>query len=232
MSPADLECLEVIPDPIAAAALKRRHEMSYAHESRARAFCSGDFFPPTHGLLSMSKHGKHALMTTAEHLRERCKVDPVTHCWEWTGAHTGTTGMPAIHVFDHERGEKRTMSGPRAAWSLAFGEAPPTGELIFRGCCNNLCLNPAHLRRAKTQAEIGLHQRRAGSRKGTAMESRRENISKAWAAAGITVTSLSVVQQIRQADAAVTGKALAAQFGLAMSTVSKIRRGESHKGVA
>jgi hypothetical protein len=180
----------------------------------------------------MSKHGKHALMTTAEHLRARCKVDPVTHCWEWLGAHSGSNGLPAIHVFDHARGEKRTMTGPRAAWNLAFCEAPPSGELIFRGCCNNLCLNPAHLRRAKTRAEIGLHQRRAGSRKGTAVEARRENIAKAWAASGITLTPVDVVLQIRSADAKVTGKALAAQFGMAMSTVSKIRRGESHKGVA
>jgi len=180
----------------------------------------------------VAKHGKHGLIATIEDLRARCKVDPVTHCWEWTGAHSGANGLPALHAFCHERGEKRTMTGPRAAWNIAFGEAPGRDEWIFRGCCNNLCLNPAHLRRAKSPADVGLHQRRSGSRRGTAMDARRSNIAKAWERNGITPTPAGVVQQIRNAPATVTGIELAAQFGLAMSTVSKIRRGESHKGVA
>lgn len=180
----------------------------------------------------MARHGKHALITSIEQLKARCTVDHATHCWLWTGATTGTYGVPAIWCFDHRRGEKRTMSGPSAVWNIAHGEAVPVGNLIFRACCRVLCLNPAHLRRARTKAEIGEHQRRAGSRKGTGLESRRANIVKAWESAGIVPTKPEVVRAIRSAPPSVTGRALAARYGLARSTVSRIRIGQSHKVVA
>lgn len=180
----------------------------------------------------MARHGKHALITSVAQLKARCTIDPATHCWLWAGATTGVHGVPAIWCFDHGRGEKRTMSGPLAAWNIAHGEAPPAGTLVFRGCCRTLCLNPAHLRRARSKAEIGQHQRRAGSRRGTAVESRRANIIKAWEVAGIVPTKPEVVRAIRNTPPSVTGQALAKQFGLSQTTVSRIRRGQSHKGVA
>lgn len=180
----------------------------------------------------MPRHGKHALITDIAALKARCTVDKATHCWIWTGAVTGSKGMPSIWCFDHDRGEKRTMIGTRAAWSIAHGEAPPPGELIFRACCRQLCVNPAHLRRARNKAEIGEHYRRAGVRKGTHMEVRRENIKRAWAASGTAPTPLEVVQAIRKAPQSITGRALAVQFGIAEGTVSNIRLGKSHRGVA
>jgi hypothetical protein len=170
-------------------------------------------------------------LLTVEAVKARCIVDPATHCWIWQGG-KGADGNPRIFTFDHERGEKRTMSGPKAMWNIAHQEAPPRwSPLVFRRCGHSLCLNPAHLRTAKDQAEIGLHIRRSGQRVGTATESRRANQALAMAANGITPTSPDVVRAIRAADKSVTGEALAAQFSMSRTAVSRIRRGESHKGI-
>jgi len=161
---------------------------------------------------------------TIEDLKSRSVRDPVTHCWHWQGAFSA--GNPRIWTLDHERIEKRSMSGPKAVWNIAHGK-PPMDRLVFRACGCKECVNPAHLKTAKDKAEIGEHIRRAGFRKGTATEARRANALKAIEAMGIVPTAPDVVIAVRAATG--TGIAIAAQFGLSHQTVSKIRRGESHK---
>ena len=182
----------------------------------------------------MARHGKHGLVNSIAVLKERCAVDPVTHCWNWLGGNATPHGndMPVLWAFDHARGEKRTMTGPLAVWNIAHGEAPHPGQLVFRCCGNGLCLNPAHLRRANSRAEIGLHQRRSGSRKGTAVAARTENLRRAWAVRGIVPTEQATVSAVRAAGPEITGRALAQLHGISEKTVSRIRRGQSHKGVA
>lgn len=177
----------------------------------------------------MTATKRKGLITDLAELRSRCNVDPATHCWIWPWART--KGTPTLWAFDHARGEKRCMPGTRAVWNLAHGEAPLPGRIIFRACCNSHCLNPAHLRDARTKAEIGLHIQRSGIRRGTHVEQRRANVRKAWAATGIKVTDPDVVRAIRAAPPSVTGKSLAETYRIDRRTVSLIRRGESHKGV-
>ena len=140
-------------------------------------------------------------------------------------------GCPAIWTLDYARVEKRVMSGPLAAWHIAFQAPPRAGCLVFRGCQNVLCLNPAHLREARSMAEIGVHIRRLGSRVGTALESRRKNITKAHAANGISVTSREKVLAVRAADPALNNKQVGELLGLSHAVVSKIRSGKSRAGV-
>lgn len=171
-------------------------------------------------------------LLTVEAVRARCIIDPAMHCWIWQGAKGAKDGNPRIHTFDHERGEKRTMGGAKAMWNIAHQEAPPSwAPLVYRCCGKSLCLNPAHLKTAKDLAEIGLHIRRSGQRVGTATDARRANQLLAMAASGITPTSPDVVRAIRAADKSVTGEMLAAQFSMSRTAVSRIRRGESHKGI-
>ena len=180
----------------------------------------------------MPRHRYHALITSIDKLRERCDVDPATHCWIWQGAVNARSKTPVLYAFDHARADKRAMSGPLAAWNIAHAAAPLPGSLVFRCCGSTLCLNPAHLREARSRAEIGLHQRRAGYRKGTSVEARRENVRLAWAAQGIVVTPPEAVRAIRSAPSSVTGRALAERFGISPQAVSRIRRGLSHRDVA
>lgn len=178
--------------------------------------------------MTEEKTGRRLGMATIGHLRARCAIDTVTRCWLWQGA-CATDGTPRLHTFDHERGDKRVMSGPKAAWNIAHGEAPPSWALVYRGCGHRLCLNPTHLRLARDKAEIGAHWRRAGYRKGNSVEARRANARLAQAAAGIVPTDSSVVLAIRSAPASVRGRELARLHGIAEQTVSRIRRGQSHR---
>ena len=171
---------------------------------------------------------KVGLATVAD-VRARCVINPTTHCWEWQGARQYRTavskGMPVMHAFDHARGEKRTMSGPLAVWNIAHGRSPLPGYKVFRACCCTTCVNPAHLREAKDDAEIGLHQRRSGLLRGRTSDARRANVLKAQAAAGIVYVTDEAVAAIRSAPPDVTGVVLAQRLGISEQSVSRIRRG-------
>lgn len=171
-----------------------------------------------------------SIQTIAD-LRARSVQDPATHCWHWLGAKS-PDGVPRIWTFDHERGDKRGMSGPKAVWNIAHGAAPRPGHLVYRRCVTCDCVNPSHMAQAASKKEIGAHIARNGARKGTSVPQRRANLLKAAAAAGIRYTPPEIVQAIRAAGPGPTNLELAALHGCAHSTVSKIRRGESHRGVA
>jgi hypothetical protein len=172
-------------------------------------------------------------ITTVSDIKARCKVDPATHCWLWHGGFSSTNGIksPAIYAFDHAAGCKRVMTGTRGAWNVAHGAAPLPGFLVFRACCNPLCLNPAHLREARSKANICRHIARAGVLKGTHVEARRANGAKGLAAMGIVVTPPDVVLAVRRAPASETNRAIARRLGLSESVVSGIRLGKRHRHV-
>lgn len=177
------------------------------------------------------KSGRHSLIRTVDELRERCTLNPVTRCWNWSGG-TATDGTPRIYGFCHAKGEKRTMTGMVAAWNIAHGAAPLAGRIVGRSCGNKLCLNPVHLRDFRSKAELGQHIRIAGWRVGNSTEQRRANARLASEAAGNVYTSPEIVRAIRSAPSTVTAKALGLQYGIAHQTASRIRRGDSHRGIA
>ena len=166
---------------------------------------------------------------TIQDLRARSKVD-VGGCWHWLGAKS-TDGAPRIYTLDYERKEKRSMSGAKAVWNIAQCCAPTPGFLAFRRCMITDCVNPVHIGLARDKAEIGVHTARTGKRKGTQLEQRRANLAKAHAANGNAPTPTEVVRAIRAADKSITGLALAEKFGICNRTVSRIRRGQSHRDV-
>ena len=169
-------------------------------------------------------------LLTVQDVYRRCVVDQRTRCWIWQGATSNHT--PRLHTFDHARIEKRTMTGSLAMWNIAHGAAPTSGWLVYRTCGHRLCLCPAHLREARTKAEIGAHIAGSGRRKGKSMQARLANIVKALAARGIVPTSAEIVAEIRavpcRKDGGPSNKALAALHGLKASTVSQIRLRQRH----
>lgn len=170
-------------------------------------------------------------IATVDDLRARCVTNRATHCWEWQGARqcrgpNAEKGMPVMHAFDHARGEKRTMSGPKAVWNIAHGRAPLPGYRVFRACGCTTCVNPAHMREAKNQAEIGLHLRRSGALKGREMSAAaRAVLRKSHEAAGIVYIPDEKVEAIRSASPEITGRELSRRLGVSEQAVSRIRRG-------
>lgn len=176
----------------------------------------------------MSAPAKTRGLMTVESVKARCIIDRATHCWLWQGA-TATDGTPRLQTLDFRAIEKRTMSGPSAVWNIAHQAPPMLGWLVFRVCGHKLCLNPAHLKEARNRAGIGLHIRRAGYRVGTHTDVRRANLVLARAATGLLPTHPDIVLAIRAAPRTTTATELAALYGIAIQTASRIRRGESHK---
>lgn len=149
-------------------------------------------------------------------------------CWQWLGAKSDGGKTPRMWTFDHDKGEKLVMPGPRAVWNIA-NQAGLGSRFAFMRCCNSLCVNPAHVGVAESRAEIGAHIAANGKRKGSHVEARRLNLVKAWAGSGKTLTPPETVLAIRAATG--TGRAIGLQFGVNERIVSKIRRGESHLNV-
>ena len=162
---------------------------------------------------------------TVQDLLARSCVDRQTNCWHWLGAKSA--GTPRIWTFDHERNEKRCMSGPKAVWNIAHGEAPLRGHWVMRSCLCTDCVAPVHHKQVASRGEMGLHIRRSGSRKGKNLDACRANILKAHAVNGIVPTPASVVSAILKAGVNQTNSSLAKQFGIAHQTVSNIRLGKT-----
>lgn len=170
------------------------------------------------------------LITTRAALRERCAVDPRTHCWIWLGGTNGA-GAPSIWAYDHARHEKRTMTGTVAAWNIAFGAAPMRGALVYRACANSACVNPVHLREARSRKEIGATLRAHGTLKGKHHAAKCANLLKARAAAGIVSTPTETVLAVRAAPSNLSLRAIADEHNLKISVVQRIRRGLSRRDV-
>ncbi len=159
-------------------------------------------------------------------LYARSERRPGSDCWHWRGAMASDSTSPRIWTFDHDRGDKRCLSGPRAVWNIAH-QAGLRGKLAFMRCVNSSCVNPVHVGSAWTKAEIGAHIALNGKRKGTHTEARRLNASKGWAANCITPTPAATVLRVRAMTG--TSTAIALALGMTHQTVSRIRRGDSHR---
>src|ERR1043165_9731130 len=75
--------------------------------------------------------------TIEERLTARISIDPVSQCWNWTGAiSNGRYGS----IYDQGRMQK----AHRVAYSVEVG-AIPHGTDLDHLCRNTRCCNPAHL---------------------------------------------------------------------------------------
>ena len=159
-------------------------------------------------------------------LYARSERRPWSACWWWTGAKCGAS--PRIWTYDHDRHDKRVMSGPRAVWNIAKGQGLG-GRLAYMTCINSQCVNPRHVASAASKLELGAAISKSGKRKGTQLAQRRAAAEKGHVSAGIVPTPAAVVLAIRAAGPGPTNLQLAARFGMKHNTVSRIRRGDSHK---
>lgn len=159
-------------------------------------------------------------VTTVDDLRLRSIRDPLSCCWLWQGATSG--GKAAIWTFDHARGEKRVMSGPMAVWNIAYDAAPRPGWMVFAGCGNSLCVNPAHTRQVPSRTEYGAYVRARGWLVGVAVEAKRESLRKARKARGVVDTPPEIVAQVRAMTE--TAAEIASRLGITRRVVYEIRR--------
>lgn len=164
--------------------------------------------------------------STVEGIKSRCRVEQ-NGCWVWLGGCCGNT--PKLRAFDPKVGAKRAMSGARAMWLAAFGRE--ARNLAFSACATRLCVNPVHLREARTQGEMMDYLARVGRYRGINVEQKIAAGAKGRAAQGITDTKPEVVLTIFRAPAHVTHAALARETGVHPKSVGLIRRGLLYRHV-
>lgn len=167
------------------------------------------------------------LVTRVQDLYARSERRPGSSCWWWLG---GTSnGRATVWAVDLDRGEKRPMGGARAAWYVAYGWPLGADRVAYMRCANRMCVHPQHVA-AGTRADVGAAVARSGIlRVAELLPMRLANVARARAAAGIVATPAPIVLAIRAAPRTTSNVTLAGCYGLAHTTVARIRRGESRR---
>jgi len=144
-------------------------------------------------------------------LRARCRVDPITDCWHWTGA--TDRGLPAMwHAPTRTR---TTMTG---IMRLLLEDDPGPTMHWYAACGNPRCGNPAH-RKAGTRSEL---QRTLQPRKTPAQ---RAAVARGKHAQPGSRYNAETAAAIRGSDEIL--RVLAERHGLSISMVSRIRMGKA-----
>lgn len=159
-------------------------------------------------------------------IRDRCRIDRETGCWLWSMA-VSTGGRPHSSLTPRVllpkgvlSADHRTVSVPRASW-LMSGRTLEPGHLVWRTCGRELCVNPDHLM-AGTKAEEGAWTRESGRLRGSLMRVavNTRNAAKAQAIKPETVRAIE-----QQLAAGRLQREVSADFGIHLTTISKIARG-------
>jgi hypothetical protein len=93
---------------------------------------------------------------TLEDIRQRCRIDQDSKCWDWGGGITVIRGSEVAYLHYSPDGTKETrkqMPAGRAAW-IASGRKAEKGQVVYRCCNTKLCCNPAHMK-CGTKKEAG-----------------------------------------------------------------------------
>lgn len=155
-------------------------------------------------------------MKTIREIKANCTVKD-GH-WIWNGAVRKANGKPVIYAPDYTLGGMRVQPGARAAYHCATGKAIPEGKTVMGTCGVDLCVNPACSKRF-ARAEAGKHVTATGLTRGRL----NRIISARVVGRACAKITPEIIEVIRMSPD--TGRALAKQFNLSRSTVSRVRRG-------
>jgi hypothetical protein len=146
---------------------------------------------------------------------EKTEKAGATECWEWSSCkNNGGYGQLAV--------TGRSESAHRVSWVIEHGEIPHSegyhGTCVLHRCDNRSCVNPGHL-------FLGTQKDNMNDMDAKGRENRPKGIDHHRA-----VLTDEDVRRIRTIGKAVTGLALADEFGVHPSQISRIlnRRSWSH----
>jgi hypothetical protein len=161
-------------------------------------------------------------IASAVDLQGRCIVDDFTECWHWQGAmRSDKRGLllPAMWVFDSQKGKYRTMTGPLAVLEIV-GRRGLGVRTAWRTCGCGDCVNPQHIL-GGTKADWGRWIRTTGAWKNVPARV----VANRRSARARSETGREIVAAV--CSSPLNGRQAAAEFGISPQQVSKYRTGRS-----
>ena len=146
-------------------------------------------------------------------------------CHEWTGPieHGKRSKRPVICIRNKD-GNGLKLGVPRLVW-LQAGREVPAGHVVYRDCCNDLCINLAHLRCGPRGSHL---THRASLGLAVHMQSTRANLTLAARNRPTTKYSPAQAEAVRRLAAdGVDDAEISALTGVGESMVGDIRRGKA-----
>lgn len=129
-------------------------------------------------------------------------------CWLWTGSTKTTHGYGEMNV-RVAPGISHTFTAQRLSWLLSRGYLRQD-RFICHTCDNRACVNPAHLF------------------EGTQLDNLRDMVNKERSCALLTHEQARDIRE-RYKRGSISQRALALEYGVAQTTISKILTGKSYR---
>ena len=166
-------------------------------------------FARRHGIKCLNQVGTYTLATA----KARCVIDPCDEdsCWSWTGRLS--SGIP----YAWHNGSLVSMR--KVVYELHFGRPVRDGYAVRMSCECGECLNPRHM---KEQARGKLLRENAAKEP---LIRKRARLAAAAIARGEAVLDMERAREIRAS--AEPSKVLAERYGVTVTTINRIRRGQS-----
>lgn len=122
-------------------------------------------------------------------IKARCEVNEDTECWIWRFSVAGGAKVPHAHIGG------KNLSMVRVAYEFSRGRPVQKNHIVWRTCCQKLCLNPEHMRQG-TRSHQGQWVREQGTMRG---DLKRIKACRAGAATRTKVTT-EIARQIMLSD--------------------------------
>lgn len=150
----------------------------------------------------------------------------VGDCLEWQGFFGCNGVTPIVKARNTEKDRTDNYSVPRELWEAAYGEIP-SGNLVYRSCCNNACILLDHIK-IGTRKEWSAAQIRSGKTKRDLATKTKLTIAARNRAS--TVNTMEKARDVRSMRAAgMRREDIAASTGVSFALVSDILQGRRWK---
>lgn len=154
-------------------------------------------------------------------LMDHVDVDSSTGCWNWKH-YTSVGGQAKVNLPG-----RQGLLAPRIVWELNRGEIPK-GVCVCHTCDNPRCVNPVHLWLGTHEDNMRDRNLKGRARGGYSRSNKARGTDNG--AAKLTDNNVREVRQ-RYANGWTTQTALADEFGVGQTTISRIVRHKQWKHV-
>lgn len=166
-----------------------------------------------------------------ERFTEKVSPEPNAGCWLWDGPYMGT----GYGVLSLGRRSEGRMMAHRLSWTLYRGPIPD-GLCVLHRCDVRICVNPAHLflgtRQDNTRDMMQKGREARGDRHGS--RTKPKEFRDGCRRGGVrgdehhqAKLSRAKVEEIMLLKGAATLRDVAARYGVSISAISRVWRGET-----